>query len=229
MAKLNWIFLGGLIVSSGQAWCEDATTLTTDKDKLSYSIGASIGRNFKKEGTEVDQSLLIKGLKSGLAGDKLLLPEKDLRQVMSNYQNELRKHAVANRQQALDTNKKKGDAFLATNKDKEGVVTTPSGVQYKILKAGKGNKPIDSDMVQVNYRGTLLDGTEFDATEPGKPATLKLSALIAGWKEALKLMPTGSKWQLYIPSQLAYGDRGVGNDIGPNETLIFELELVAIK
>ncbi len=108
-------------------------------------------------------------------------------------------------------------------------MTLPSGVQYKILKAGDGKKPIESDLVEVHYRGTLLDGTEFDGTEAGLPATLKVSALIVGWKEALKLMPAGSKWQIFIPPQFAYGERGVGSDIGPNETLVFELELLAIK
>jgi FKBP-type peptidyl-prolyl cis-trans isomerase FklB len=130
---------------------------------------------------------------------------------------------------ALEDNKKKGEVFLAENKTKEGVVVLPSGVQYKILKAGNGKKPIDSDVVQVYYRGTLLDGSEFDATEPGQPADLKASSLIAGWKEALRLMPAGSKWQIFVPSQLAYGERGVGSDIGPNETLVFEVELLAVK
>jgi FKBP-type peptidyl-prolyl cis-trans isomerase FklB len=168
-------------------------------------------------------------MKSGLTGEKLLLSEKELRKVMNNFQAEVRQNAVLTKRQTLEDNKKKGEAFFAENKAKPGVITLPSGVQYKIIKAGKGNKPNDSDLVQVNYRGTLLDGTEFDATAPDHPVTLKASALIAGWKEALKLMPVGSKWQIYIPSQLAYGERGVGSDIGPNETLLFEVELVGIK
>jgi len=130
---------------------------------------------------------------------------------------------------ATEDNKKKGEAFLQANKAKEGVVALPNGLQYKVLKAGDGRKPLESDMVLCHYRGTLLDGTEFDSTEAERPATLKVSALINGWKEALKLMPAGSKWQLAIPPQLAYGERGVGGDIGPNETLLFEVELVAIK
>jgi FKBP-type peptidyl-prolyl cis-trans isomerase FklB len=148
---------------------------------------------------------------------------------MNSYQVDIRKNALLSKRLALEDNKKKGEAFLAENKTKTGVIALPSGVQYKILKAGNGKKPIESDLVKVLYRGTLLDGTEFDATEPDRPVDLKVSALIVGWKEAVTLMPAGSKWQIVIPSQLAYGERGVGNDIEPNETLVFEVELLEIK
>jgi FKBP-type peptidyl-prolyl cis-trans isomerase FklB len=227
--KLKWIVVCSLILVANQARAEESTDLKTDKDKLSYGIGVSVAKNFKKQGTEVDLDILIKGLKSALAGEKLLLPEKELQKVMNKYQGEVRQKALLNKRLALEDNKKKGLAFLAENKTKEGVITLPSGVQYRIIKAGNGNKPVDSDVVKVFYRGTLLDATEFDATEADKPVDLKVSALIAGWKEALTLMPTGSKWQIFIPSQLAYGERGVGSDIGPNETLVFEVELLAIK
>jgi FKBP-type peptidyl-prolyl cis-trans isomerase len=205
------------------------TVLKTDKDKLSYGIGVSVGRNFKKQETDVDLNLMIKGLKEGLAGEKLLLSEKELRKVMNNYQTEVRKNLILAKRLAIEENKKKGEAFLAENKTKSGVVALPSGVQYLVLKAGNGKMPAETDMVEVQYRGTLLDGTEFDATEEGHTANLKVSALIAGWKEALKLMPAGSKWKIFIPAQHAYGERGVGGDIGPNETLVFEVELIAIK
>jgi len=148
---------------------------------------------------------------------------------MNAYQTEIRQKATLTRRVAIEENKKKGEAFLTANRTKDGVITLPSGVQYKILLAGQGRKPIDSDLILCNYRGNLLDGTEFDATEDGKPASLKLSALIAGWKETMKLMPVGSKWQIFIPAQQAYGERGVGSDIGPNETLIFEVELLGIN
>ena len=203
--------------------------IKTDKDKLSYSIGASIGKNLKKEATDIDIDLLIKGLKNAIAGEKLLMSDNDVRQVMGSYQSELRKRSMVTKQEALVANKKKGDDFLAANKTKDGVVVLPSGIQYQIIKAGNGKKPVDSDMIEVNYRGSLIDGTTFDATQPDHPANFKLASLISGWKEALKLMPTGSKWKIFIPSQLAYGERGVGSDIGPNETLIFEVELLAIK
>jgi len=229
MMKFRWILLCGLIVAAGQARSEESTELKTDKDRLSYSIGVSIGKNFKKESTDVDLDLLLKGLKSGLAGEKLLMADKDWRQVMNKYQSEMRQHAIMTRRLALEDNKKKGDTFLAENKAKEGVVVLPSGVQYKVLKAGNGKKPSESDMIEVNYRGTLIDGTEFDATEPGHPANLKVSALIAGWKEALSQMPVGSKWKIFIPAQSAYGERGMGSDIEPNSTLVFEVELLGIK
>ena len=229
MKKLEWILLCGLLIATGPARSEDASELKTDKDRLSYSIGISIGKNFKREGTEVDPNLLFKGLKSALAGEHLLLTEKEWHSVLNSYQTEMLQHAKLSKQQAMESNKKKGDAYLAENKTKKGVEVLPSGVQYKILKKGDGAKPDDASMVQVNYRGTLIDGTEFDATEPGHPANFKLSALIAGWKEALKLMPTGSKWQIAIPAQLAYGERGAGSDIGPNEVLLFDVELVGIN
>jgi FKBP-type peptidyl-prolyl cis-trans isomerase FklB len=214
---------------AGQVLAEDSTLLKSEKEKLSYSIGASIGKNFKSDGTEVDMGLLIQGLKDSLTGDKLLIQEKDMRQVMNDYQTQLRQKMTFKRQQSVLDNKKKGDAYLAEFKAQPGVLSSPSGVLYKIIKEGTGRKPAESDLVEVNYRGTLINGTEFDATEPGKPAKLKVSALIPGWKQALSMMPVGSNWHIVIPAVLAYGERGVGNDIGPNEVLVFDLELLAIK
>lgn len=227
--KTNLIALGHILFMLSQTVAADTLMLNTDKDRLSYGIGVSVARNFKKQDTNVDVDLMLKGLKDALSGEKLMLPEKDLRRVMNAYQTEIRQKATLTRRIASEDNKKKGDTFLALNKSKDGVIALPSGVQYKILKTGEGRKPLESDLVMCNYRGSLLDGTEFDATEEGKPANLKLSAMIAGWKETMKLMPVGSKWQIVIPSQLAYGERGVGADIGPNETLIFDVELLAIN
>jgi FKBP-type peptidyl-prolyl cis-trans isomerase FklB len=229
MLKKNWFFVCGLVLITGQVFAEDSVVIKTDKDKLSYSIGAAIGKNFKNEGTEVDVGLLVEGLKNSLAGDKLLVPEKDMRQLMNDYQTQLRQKMAAKRQQAVLDNKKKGEAYVADYKSQPGVVASPSGVLYKIIKEGTGRKPAESDIVEVNYRGALTNGTEFDATEPGKPAKLKVSALIPGWKQALSMMPVGSSWHIVIPAVLAYGERGVGNDIGPNEVLVFDLELLAIK
>lgn len=219
-------FLGLTVAQAGTA---EEVALKTQKEMLSYGIGVSVARNFRKQQTDVDMAMLMKGLKDGLSGEKLLMPERDLRRVMNAYQVEARQKALADRRMAIEDNRKKGDTFLQENKAREGVVALPSGLQYKIVKAGDGRKPTDSDMVQCNYRGTLLDGTEFDGTESGHPATLKMSSLITGWKEALKLMPAGSRWQIAIPPQLAYGERGVGGDIGPNETLLFDVELVAVN
>ena len=229
MLQRKVIFLVSIVLATSQAWAEDKLELKTDADKLSYSICVSVGKNFKRDGTTVDLDLMIKGFKAGLAGDKTVISDREVQQIMGSYQMELRKQAMARNQVAIQENKKKGDAYLAENKAKKGVVTADNGLQYKIIKKGSGKKPLESDLVEVNYRGTLIDGKEFDATQEGKPATLKVSALIPGWKQALTMMPTGSKWQLVVPSQLAYGERGVGNDIGPNEVLVFELELVGIK
>jgi FKBP-type peptidyl-prolyl cis-trans isomerase len=229
MKTAKWIALLGVGLLAAQASAEEATVLKTPKDMTSYSMGLQSGRHFRTDEIDVDVGLFVKGLKDGLSGEKPLLSEKDLRKVMNGVLGEVRRKEAANRRLAMEENRKKSEAFLAENKTKEGVVTLPSGIQYKVLKAGDGKKPTDTDVVEVNYRGTLLDGTEFDATDPGKPATFKLSQAIPGWRQALKLMPAGSRWQVFIPPELAYGARGAGSDIGPNEALVFEVELVAVK
>ncbi len=226
---LKWITVMGLGLLVSQAGAGEMPVLKTQKEMVSYGIGVNIAKSFKKDDVEFDMDLLIKGLKDGLSGERLLMSERDLRKVMNAFQGELRRKEMMNHQVVAEENKKKGEAFLAKNKTSDGVVTLASGVQYKILKAGDGKRPTDGDTVECYYRGTLLNGTEFSSTEPGKPATLKVEMLPAGWKEALKLMPMGSKWQIYVPSQLAYGARGAGSDIGPNETLVFEVALLDIK
>jgi FKBP-type peptidyl-prolyl cis-trans isomerase len=201
----------------------------SNNDVISYAVGASIGRNFKKEGFTINEKVFVQGMVDGLAGSKLKLSEKEFKSVLSGFQGDMRRKMAANHQEKSLQNRKKSDEFLAANAKNTDVVSLPSGVQYKIIKAGDGAKPTDADTVQVNYRGSLLEGKEFDASTPGKPASLKVSNLIAGWKEALHLMPIGSKWQLFIPAKAAYGERGVGADIGPNELLTFDVELVGIQ
>ena len=212
--------------------CEggEKKALKTPKDKLSYGIGVFVGKNFKQQGVEVDLDFVVKGMRDELSGKTLLMSDEELRATMAAFQTEMRQKQMQAKLAAAMEGKKQGDAFLAENKKKEGVVTLPSGLQYKILKAGDGKKPADTDTVEVKYRGTLINGTEFDnSSRRNQPTTLKVAEVISGWKEALKLMPVGSKWQLFVPAQLAYGERGAGRDIGPNATLIFEMELVAIK
>lgn len=218
----------GLIAASSFAGQE--ADLKSDIAQTSYAMGVDMARNFKKQGVEIDSELLLRGLKDGYAG-KVQMSDKDVRRVMVAFQNDMRQKLAQSRRQAAEENRVRGSEFLGSNKSKPGVVALPSGLQYRVVSAGaaEGRKPLDADLVEVNYRGTTLSGTEFDATEPGKPATLKVGGLISGWREALKQMPVGAKWQLFIPPQLAYGERGAGSDIGPNETLIFEVELVAIK
>jgi FKBP-type peptidyl-prolyl cis-trans isomerase FklB len=207
------------------------TALTTDKQKASYAIGMNVGGGLHRQGIELDDAALLQGMKDALSGGKTLMTEDEARAALMQLQTEMQAKQQAKAQQEGDANKKEGEAYLAANKGKEGVVTLPSGLQYKILKAGSGPKPTAADSVVSNYRGTLVNGTEFDSSEKhGGPATFPVSGVIKGWTEALQLMPVGSKWQLVIPSDLAYGPRGTpGGPIGPNSTLIFEVELVSIK
>ena len=228
---LKWMAVLAVALLAAQAIAEEPLVLKTQKDRENYAIGVEMARNFKRQGIEVDLDIVMRGMKDVLAGDKLLLTDNDLLTTMNMFASELRRKKASARLTAALDNKKEGEEFLAANKTKEGVVTLPSGLQYKILKAGDGKKPTEADTVECQYRGTLIDGTEFDSTyRTGQPIAFKLSDiyLISGLREALKLMPVGSKWQLFIPHQLAYGQRGKGR-IGPNETLIYELELVAIK
>jgi FKBP-type peptidyl-prolyl cis-trans isomerase len=227
--RLKGIVLLGLLLLAAQTHAGDQPPLKSDKDKVNYAIGVNIINSIKQQGVEIDLDLVIKGMKDAHSGGELLLGDEELRKAIEQYQVAVRQKRAQIMAKAAEDNKKAGEAFLAENKKKEGVVTLPSGLQYMILKTGDGKKPADADTVECHYRGTLIDGTEFDNTvRTGKPATVKVTAVIPGWREALKLMPTGSKWQLFIPSQLAYGERGSGR-IGPNATLIFEVELLAIK
>jgi FKBP-type peptidyl-prolyl cis-trans isomerase len=207
--------------------------LTTKKDKFSYALGMSQGTgmatNFHKLGVEFNPALIIQGLKDGLAGGKTQLTEEEARAIIMEVQNDVQKQQQEKVKQLGDTNKKEGDAFLAANKAKEGVVTLPSGLQYKILTAGTGPKPALTDTVSCNYRGTFVNGTEFDSSyKGGKPVSFPVNGVIKGWTEALQLMPVGSKWQLFIPSDLAYGPGGRPG-MPPNSTLVFEVELLSVQ
>ncbi len=183
-----------------------------------------------RDSVDVDPNLIFQGLKDALAGGKTLLTDDEAKAALTALQAEVNKRQQEKMEALGEANKKEGEAFFAANKTKEGVVTLPSGLQYKILQAGTGPKPTASDTVVCNYRGTLLNGTEFDSSyKRGQPATFEVGQVIHGWTEALQLMPVGSKWQLFIPSDLAYGARGAGPVIGPNATLIFEVELLSIQ
>lgn len=214
--------------SAGQA--QAALALNTPKDKLSYSIGMNIGKSLKKDDVDVDPAILLRGIKDVLGGGNLLMNDQEAQSILTNLQTDLRKKQEQEIQQVAETNKKEGDAFLAANKVKDGVVALPSGLQYKILQEGTGPKPTAADTVTVNYRGTLINGTEFDSSfKRGQPASFPVGGIIKGWTEALLLMPVGSKWQLFIPADLAYGSRQAGPTIGPNSTLVFEVELLSIQ
>ena len=229
MKRIFMAFLGlGLFVCSVGA--QDQPVLKTQKDKVSYAIGLEMGKGVKDQGFDVDPELVARGIKDAISGGKPLLSDADFNAIMADVQETMKQKQMQVMEEEAAENKKKGDAFLAENTKKEGVVTLPSGLQYKILTAGQGKKPAETDTVLCNYKGTFIDGTEFDSSaQAGKPVAFDLKGILPGFKEALMLMPVGSKWQLFIPSNLAYGERGAGNVIGPNATLIFEVELVSIQ
>ncbi|HUB87181.1 MAG TPA: FKBP-type peptidyl-prolyl cis-trans isomerase [Verrucomicrobiae bacterium] len=204
----------------------DATNvLADDKSKLSYAMGMFLGHSWQQQGIDVDPDLVLRGIKDEQSGGATLLPPQEAQAVLREFQQTL----IAKETEMANTNKTAGEAFLAQNKSQPGVVTLPDGLEYKVITEGIGASPTADDIVTVNYRGTLLNGTEFDSSyKRGEPAQFRLNGVIPGWTEALQKMKVGSKWQLFIPSDLAYGERGMGN-IPPNSTLIFEVELLSIE
>jgi len=220
--KLKWIIVAAAGLLVVQASAQEAEVFKTQKEKLSYALGMDLGASLRAQSIEVDPVVFGQAFKDALSGGKTLLTPEQARVVLASLQNDMKDKVTSK-------NKQEGEAFLAQNKTKEGIVALPSGLEYKILKAGDGKKPVLSDTVVCQYRGTLIDGTEFDSSyKRNQPVTFPVNRVIKGWTEALQLMPVGSKWQLFIPASLAYGDRGTG-PIGPESTLIFEVELVSIQ
>ncbi len=224
------LILISLLILSGTADAKDSDILKTQKDKLSYGIGMDIGNSLKAQAIDIDPDTLTRGVKDVLSGKKLLMTDQELADTMETLKNELMAKQMEKMKEIGENNKKEGAEFLAKNSKNEGVTVLPSGLQYRIMNEGAGDKPKATDTVTVNYRGTLIDGTEFDSSyKRNQPATFPVNGVIAGWTEALQLMNTGAKWQLFIPSELAYGERGAGQQIGPNSTLIFDVELISIE
>ena len=224
MKHLTFIFATLTLVSPlfGQ---EKSPPLKDQKDKFSYSIGVNIGSNLSKQNIPVNPDAITAGIKDAIAGKPQLTPDQ-IKEVMATFEKDMEQKQKA----AGEKNASEGTKFLEENKKKDGVKTTGSGLQYKALKQGTGAQPKESDTVTVNYRGTLINGTEFDSSyKRGQAATFPLSGVIKGWTEGLQLMKVGSKYQLFVPPNLGYGDRAVGPDISPNSTLIFEVELLDIK
>ena len=216
------------IASIGLA--QDKPQLKDQKDKASYSIGYDIGETFKKQNVELNPDALFGGLKDALAGKEASLTKEDREKTLQAFQKEMMEKQITASKEAATKNAAEGEKFLTENKKKEGVKTTASGLQYKVLKEGTGPSPKETDTVVVQYKGTLLDGTEFDSSyKRNEPASFQVNRVVKGWIEALQLMKSGAKYQLFIPSALAYGERGAGQLIGPNATLIFEVELLSIK
>ena len=217
--KLRMIVVLGILFLASQVNAQEKPVLKSQKEKVSYIIGADIGGNLKRQSVDVDPNILARGIQDALSGAKPLLSKEEIQETMVAFQKEM-----------ADKQKQRGEAFLSENKKKEGVKILPSGLQYKVIKAGTGKKPKVTDTVTVNYRGTLIDGTEFDSSfRRGQPVAFPVSGVIPGWTEALPLMQEGAKWQLFVPPNLAYGERGAGGLIGPNATLIFEVELISVQ
>ena len=219
-----------VVALSGAAFAGDAPELKGDKEKFSYSLGVNLGGNLKRESVEVDPELVVKGFKDSYGGGKTILTEDEARQAIMDVQKTLMAKKAEAMQKLSEKNKADGEKFLAENAKKAGVTSLPSGLQYREITPGKGKSPKISDNVTTHYKGTLIDGTEFDSSyKRGQPATFPVSGVISGWTEALQLMKEGAKWQLFVPSRLAYGEKGAGQAIGPNATLIFEVELISVK
>jgi len=227
-------YLSIVLLCVGLFACQSSTQnkveLKSSKDSVSYSIGINIGNNLKSQMVDVDPVVVSQGIKDILDSSKTLLTTEQVQEIIMGFQKQL----MAKQQETMKTsgekNQKDGEAFLAANKNKEGVISLPNGMQYKVITMGTGKKPKATDTVTVHYQGTLIDGKEFDSSfKRGEPATFPLNQVIKGWTEGLQLMPVGSKFQFFIPSELGYGDRGAGQLIQPNSTLIFEVELLSVK
>jgi len=228
--KVLWAVVLCTFLLTVQAYGEEQSPLKDKKDKLSYAIGLDVGGALKRQSVDVNTDIFMQGVKDALSGGKKLLTDEEVRETMTAFSKELAAKQAEAMKKLGEKNKEEGEAFLAENKKKEGVKTLPDGLQYKVITEGKGASPKATDTVTVNYRGTFIDGKEFDSSyKRNQPATFAVNGVIPGWTEALQLMKEGSKWQLFIPAKLAYGERGAGGVIGPNATLIFEVELLSIK
>jgi len=217
------LLLAGIALAEPQAF-------KSEKEKLSYSMGVATGTQLKRQEIDVDSDMFAKGIKDVISGTPLMIPEKEVQETLMNFQKDLAAKQTEKAKETGERNKKEGEVFLAENKKKGGVKTLPSGLQYRVIKEGTGETPKETDTVVTNYKGKLIDGTEFDSSyKRGQPATFPVKGVIKGWTEALQLMKEGSTWELFVPSDLAYGERGAGSVIGPNATLIFEVELISIK
>lgn len=227
MKRLVWPAMGLVALMSTAV---AATSIKSNQDKLSYAMGYETGKAFKSHDISVKPTVYALGLQDGLTGARPQLSEKQIRTVLTNFQKESVAKIAKQMKAMADENKKAGDAFLEKNKAKPGVQTLQSGLQYKVIKAGKGPVPTENDVVVVNYEGKLLSGKVFDSSyKRGKPVTLPVRGVIKGWQQALTMMKTGATWELYIPSDLAYGTTGAPGVIGPNDTLIFKVQLLRIK
>jgi FKBP-type peptidyl-prolyl cis-trans isomerase FklB len=231
MKTLSFVALTGLVMTLQTASAaDDKPVLKDQKEKVSYGIGMSIATQLKSQGAEVDVDLVAKAMKDVLSGGSTLMTQQEMQETMRAWQMEMRNKYMEKQKVEGEKNKKEGEAFLAENAKKPGVISLPDGLQYKVLVAGTGKSPTSNDVVKAHYKGTLIDGTEFDSSySRGQPFTTPVTRVIRGWTEALLKMKVGDKWQLFIPGNLAYGERGSPPKIGPNAVLIFEMELLGVE
>ena len=230
MKQLTIIVLLMAVIGCQSSTTEHPTQLVTQQEKVSYSIGCDIGESLINQELELDPALVAQGLKDALSKSELKLTSAEMKEIITIFNEERMRKMNPELGEQSSKNLEEGEQFLAANKQKEGVITTESGLQYKVIRKGTGKTPKLSDTVETHYRGTLINGKEFDSSyKRGETISFPVSGVIQGWTEALQLMKEGAKWQLFIPSELAYGARGAGGDIGPNATLIFDIELISVK
>jgi FKBP-type peptidyl-prolyl cis-trans isomerase FklB len=220
----------GLVLLPGFSCATQAPAPESEKQKLSYSIGYQVGGDFRRQSLELDPELVVRGVRDAQAGAEPLMTPEEMREALTELKRQAAATAKQRRDELARKNLAEGEAFLAENAAKRGVTTLPSGLQYQVLAEGSGDPPAATDGVSVNYRGTLIDGTEFDSSYArGEPATFRLDGVIPGWTEGLQLMRPGAKYRLFVPAELAYGESSAGAKIGPNSTLIFEVELLSVQ
>ncbi len=234
--KSAFAALTGIILLAGPAIGADERPLASQREKISYTLGVASGKNLKGQSIDIDPDIMARGLKDSLSGAKPLLTDQEMHEAMTAFRKEIddrkmeaaKDRAVRELRAMAEKNRKEGEAFLTENRKREGVTTLPSGLQYRKLREGTGRTPKPTDAVVVHYRGTLVNGTEFDSSyKRNEPATVPVDSVIKGWQEGLSLMQEGAKWQLYIPSELAYGENGT-RSVEPNSTLVFEVELLSV-
>lgn len=233
--KGSWLWTGLVVVVAGllvmPSGAQDKPALESHKDKLSYSIGVEVAKNLKRLSVEVDPDIIGRAVRDVLEDKKLALSDDDLRRILTGHQTDMRQRQAKLMKAQAEEKQKEANAFLESNKGKEGIVSLPSGLQYKVLTVGVGPKPAETNTVEIRYRGTFVNGTEFESSEKlyGKPTTQKVASTLPGWREALKLMPAGSKWQLFVPPQLSGNPRAATRDPGASAVLVYELELISIR
>jgi len=230
MRTIGWGLIISMVLFLGVGFAAEKPEMKGENDRVSYSVGYQVGGDFKRQGVELNPDLLVKGIQDAMKGSKPLMTEQEMRKTLVDLKKKIVADQRKQQEEQGQKNLAEGKAFLAENAKKKGVVTLPSGLQYKVIEKGNGTSPRKTDSVTVNYRGTLIDGTEFDSSyKRGKPATFRVDGVIPGWTEALQRMKPGAKWQLFIPAKLAYGGRAAGPRLGPNSTLIFEVELIKVN